>query len=135
MAAKRYLGVDFGEKRVGLATGDDEVRLATALATLEGDKGDLIEQLAHICSREEIDHLVIGLPRGLEGQETAQTTKVRDFATKLEDALRLPLTLQDEALTSEAARERLEERGQSTDGGAVDREAAAIILQDYLGDL
>jgi len=129
------LGVDFGEKRVGLATGDDEVRLATALATLEGDKGDLIEQLAHICSREEIDHLVIGLPRGLEGQETAQTTKVRDFATKLEDALRLPLTLQDEALTSEAARERLEERGQSTDGGAVDREAAAIILQDYLGDL
>ena len=135
MAAKRYLGVDFGEKRVGLATGDDEVRLATALATLEGEKGDLIEQLAHICSREEIDHLVIGLPRGLEGQETAQTTKVRDFATKLEDALRLPLTLQDEALTSEAARERLEERGQSTDGGAVDREAAAIILQDYLGDL
>jgi putative Holliday junction resolvase len=117
-----------------LATGDDEVRLATPLVTLEGEADDLVEQLQQICRDEQIDAIVMGLPRGLEGQETAQTTRVREEAVKLASALGLPLSLQDEALTSEVARERLTERGQSTDGGAIDREAAAIILQDFLGD-
>jgi len=132
---KRYLGVDFGDKRVGLATGDDEVCLATPLETLDGTQEDLLEVFIRTCRKEEIDHIVMGLPRGLDSQDTAQTVKVRNFAVKLESALGLPLTLQDEALTSVAARERLQERGQATDGGAIDREAAAIILQDYLGAL
>jgi putative Holliday junction resolvase len=132
---KRYLGIDYGAKRVGLATGDDEVRLATPLVTLEGDKEDLVEQLKAICHQESIDGIVMGLPRGLEGQETAQTAHVRAEASRLEAALELPLALQDEALTSEVARERLVERGQETGGGAIDREAAAIILQDYLEGL
>jgi putative Holliday junction resolvase len=130
---KRYLGIDYGAKRVGLATGDDDVRLAVPLVTLEGDKGDLTEQLQRICKEEQIDEVVMGLPRGLEGQETAQTARVREVATGLEEALGLPMSLQDEALTSEVARDRLVDRGQSIKGGAIDREAAAIILQDYLG--
>ena len=132
---KRYLGIDYGAKRVGLATGDNDVRLSTPLVTLKGNKGDLAVQLQQICKEEQIDEVVMGLPRGLEGQETAQTAQVRQEATRLEEALGLPLSLQDEALTSEVARDRLVERGQSTKGGAIDREAAAIILQDYLGSL
>jgi putative Holliday junction resolvase len=132
---KRYLGIDYGAKRVGLATGDDEVRLATPLITLEVDKRDLVEQLKHVCRDESIDHLVMGLPRGLEGQETVQTTRVRTEADKVKAALELPLSLQDEAVTSELARERLVVRGQATTGGAIDREAAALILQDYLDGL
>lgn len=132
---KRYLGIDYGSKRLGLATGDGEVRLATPLVTVEADKGDLVERLRRICQQESIDHLVMGLPRGLEGQETAQTAHVRAEADKLKAALGLPLSLQDEAVTSELARERLEVRGQATSGGAVDREAAAMILQDYLDGL
>ena len=132
---KRYLGVDFGDKRVGLATGDDEVGLATALETLEVEPEDLVEALIHVCHKEGIDHIVMGLPRGLESQDTAQTVKVRNLAIKLESALGLPITLQDEALTSEVARERLVAAGRTTDGGVIDREAAAIILQDYLDGL
>jgi putative Holliday junction resolvase len=132
---KRYLGVDYGDRRVGLATGDDEVRLAAPLSTLEVEPDELVEALVHVCRKETIDHLVLGLPRGLESQDTAQTVKVRNLAIKLESALGLPITLQDEALTSEVARGRLIDSGQSTTGGAIDREAAAIILQDYLDGL
>ncbi len=132
---KRYLGVDYGTKRVGLATGDDEVRLAAPLTTLEVDPEELVEALVHICHKEAVDHIIMGLPRGLESQDTAQTVKVRNLAIKLESALGLPITLQDEALTSEVARERLVNAGQPTDRGAIDREAAAIILQDYLDGL
>lgn len=133
--AKRYLGVDYGSKRVGLATGDDEVRLATPLSTLEVEPENLVEALLHICHKEAVDHIIMGLPRSLESQDTAQTVKVRNLAIKLESTLGLPITLQDEALTSEVARERLVDAGQPIDGGAIDREAAAIILQDYLDSL
>jgi putative Holliday junction resolvase len=132
---QRYLGIDYGAKRMGVASGDDEVRLAAPLVTLEADKGDWVKQLQQICRDETINHIVIGLPRGLDGQETAQTARVRAEAKRLEEELGLPLSLQDEALTSEAARERLAEQGQPTTGGIIDRTAAAIILQDYLDGL
>ena len=130
--ALRYLGIDYGSKRVGLAVGDAEAKLARPLVTLDG-RTDLVEQLHRICDEQTVGTIIMGLPRGLDGQETAQTVVVRGRFVELRQALpQFQWYYQDEAVTSELARERLLARGESTTDGAVDREAAAIILQDYL---
>lgn len=132
---RRYLGIDYGSKRVGLAVGDDEVRRAVPLATIEGGS-DLAQRLRRICDEQMIHTIVMGLPRGLDGQETAQTVLVRDRGKELSAELsRFEWYYQDEAVTSELAKERLIARGQATSAGAIDREAATIILQDYLDQL
>ena len=134
--ALRYLGIDYGSKRVGLAVGDAEAKYARPLVTLDGQATDLAEQLRRICDEQMVGTIVMGLPRGLDGQETAQTAIVRRRFVELSHALpQLQWYFQDEAVTSELARERLKSRGESVADGAVDREAAAIILQDYLDQL
>jgi len=130
--ALRYLGIDYGSKRVGLAVGDAEAKLARPLVTLDGQL-DLVEQLRRICDEQMIGTIVMGLPRGLDGQETAQTAIVRRRFVELKQTLpQLQWYYQDEAVTSELARERILSRGESITAGAIDREAASIILQDYL---
>ena len=134
--ALRYLGIDYGSKRVGLAVGDAEAKYARPLITLEGQSTDLAEQLRRICDEQMVGTVVMGLPRGLDGQETAQTAIVRRrFVELSRDLPQLQWYFQDEAVTSELARERLLSRGESVADGAIDREAAAIILQDYLDQL
>lgn len=129
----KALGIDFGEKRIGVACGDTETRLARPLVTLAAGS-DPAAQVAEIARAEGAELIVLGLPRGLDGQETRQTAVVRAFGRTLEDVSGLRVEYTDEALTSEAARERLLARGEDPKrGGAIDREAAAIILQDFLG--
>jgi len=130
--ALRYLGIDYGSKRVGLAVGDAEAKQARPLVTLDG-RTDLVKQLQHICDEQTVGTIIMGLPRGLDGQETAQTAIVRSRFIELSRALpQFQWYYQDEAVTSELARERLLARGESVADGTVDREAATIILQDYL---
>lgn len=130
--AQTYLGVDYGQKRWGVAVGDDESRVARPLETIAGDQPEALERLRQLCGDHQAASLVLGLPRGLDGQDTAQTAMVRQVATEWQEVLGVPVVLQDEAVTSELAAERLKQQGASTAGGAIDREAAAIILQDYL---
>ena len=75
---------------------------------------------------------MIGLPRGLDGQETAQTMTVRAFGTMLGKALKLPVHWQDEALTSVQAASELEQRGKAYRKADIDSLAAVYILEDYL---
>jgi putative transcription antitermination factor YqgF len=98
-----------------------------------GDDG--IAELRKLCLEHLPKALIIGLPRGLDGQETRQTRLVREVAVTYEQDLAIPVITQDEAVTSELAREQLVSRGESLENGAIDREAAAIILQDYLDSL
>ncbi len=127
----KYLGIDYGEKRIGVATASDEEGRASGLRTLIGapDPGAAVVTLAE---EEAADVIVVGLPRGLDGQETRQTEKVRAFAERLETESGKRVELVDEAVTSVVARERLEAAGVKIQPGDIDREAAAIILQDYL---
>jgi putative Holliday junction resolvase len=121
-----YLGVDYGEKRIGLAIAPDSVRIARPYMIIPNDD-NAAGRLAEVLADEEIIQVVWGLPRGLDGQETAQTREAVAASKRL--LPEIPCHFQDEAVTSELARERTNTKG------AIDAEAAAIILQDYLDNL
>lgn len=128
---KKILGLDYGSKRVGLALGNDQAKLASPAGIVANDQ-QLHGELSKIIKQEEIDTIVVGLPRGLDGQETAASWAIRRFAGGLADKYDTEVILQDEAMTTQVAQKRL---GKSKDKQFVDAAAAAIILQDYLDTL
>ncbi len=130
--ATNFLALDVGTKRVGVAVARGGVRIASPLTTLTNDDG-FWDSLQAVINTEDIGTVVVGLPRGLEGQDTAQTMYCRQFAENLERRFSLPVILQDEALTSVKAEEELQARGKPFEKGAVDALAATYILEDYLG--
>lgn len=119
-----FLGLDYGAKRIGLAVASGEARLARPLCTVPNDE-QFLARLKNIIAEEAVTAIVLGWPRGLEGQETAQTREVKRFADEVLSPLGLPIIYQDEALTSEAA----------AGASDIDAEAARLILQDYLDTL
>jgi putative Holliday junction resolvase len=127
---KRYLGVDYGAARIGLATGDDESKLARRHKTVAPH-----ELAAAVAADGPYEAIVVGLPRGLDGQDTAQTLAVRRFSDDVLGKLAAEIVFQDEAGTSALAEERLDEAGGKYERADIDAEAAAIILQDYLDTL
>ena len=128
----KYLGIDYGLKRIGLAVADSETKLARPMDTLTG-----VDKLADTIKREgPFDAVVVGLPRSLDGSETPQTLAVRHFADDiLWRKLKIDAVFQDEAGTSSLAEERLQEAGKPYQKADIDAEAAVIILQDYLDQL
>lgn len=129
-AVQRYLGIDMGARRIGLATGDNEARLAKQHATVAP------AQLVGIIESDgPFAALVVGLPRGLDGQDTPHTLAVRRWVDDLLGSRPEPVVWQDEAGTSEAAEDELRASGKKYDKADIDARAAAIILQDYLDAL
>ena len=137
----RALGIDVGERRVGLALSDPSGTLATPLVTLSSSSGIEPRVSAVVCeidrlSREDdgLGVVVVGLPRGLDGREHEQTDRVTAFVEALRGRTTLPIVLQDERLTSREAESRLalRERDWRKRKQRLDAAAAAIILQDYL---
>lgn len=126
----RYIGIDYGARRVGLAVANDEARMAAPLATVAPG-----EVLRIIKLEGPFTAIVVGLPRSLDGRETAQTIAVRRFAEDHLEKLATDVVFQDEAGTSGVAEERLRESGRKYVREDIDAEAAAIILQDYLDTL
>jgi len=127
--------LDIGAKRIGVAVADVQARLPRPLTTLENN-GEIQGQIAQLVNDHQALVLVMGLPRGLEGQETAQTAAVRDFADALRPSLPAGLQLhwQDEALTSVKAEEELVPRGKPFKKGDIDALSATYILEDFLRD-
>jgi putative Holliday junction resolvase len=120
----RYLALDVGDRRIGLAVGDDAHGLSRPLRTLV--RRSVVKDLAEIerVAREEaVDALLIGLPLTLSGDEGYQAERVRRFATASEK-LGLPVRLYDERHTSTEA----EIRGAAD----IDAGAATILLEDFL---
>src|SRR3989344_809918 len=116
----KYLGVDYGSKRVGLARGDDENRLAIPLRTIPKDK-ELYNLLRNMLRNKEFDEIVLGVPVSFDGKEHAQAQEVRLFGENLNKEIGIPVHFQNELLTSSQA-----ERSGVSD---VDASAAALILQ------
>jgi putative holliday junction resolvase len=124
----RYLALDLGERRIGLAVGDDESRLATSLRSIQRRGGDAdIEAIRAVIRAEEVDALVIGLPLTMRGEEGPQATRTRAFGERIAASLGVPHEYIDERLTSRQA-ERYRGRGRFD----VDSAAAAILLQHRL---
>jgi putative Holliday junction resolvase len=137
----RVLGIDYGDKRIGLALSDATGLLARPWKTIErrGAIADVVVALAReiVALRAEGDGLgavVIGWPRRLSGEPTNQTASVTALAERLRAAFDLPVTLQDERLSSHEADARLAEREKDwrKRKQLLDAAAAAIILQDFL---
>ncbi len=126
----RILAVDFGEKRIGLATSDASGSLATPRKTLARKSDEAaVEALVRFCAEEEIGLAVFGIPRSPEGVESDFAPRIRSFAAKFEARAGLPVRFHEETLTSDEAARRLPP---SATREEVDRTAAAVLLEDYL---
>lgn len=131
MSHKRtFLSLDVGEKRIGVALGDDAVRIAVPYDTIEVD-GTEIAQISRIITGNDVSTVVVGYPRNQSGEPTAQTAYAEDFAKKLTDIAE-KIEFQDESVTSVLAEQQLKSLGKPYSKGDIDARAASIILQDYL---
>ena len=137
----RALGIDYGERRIGLALSDATGLLASPWKTIANDANVgaaaervAIEVHALIAEEDGLAVVVIGLPRRLSGEANDQTARAQTFAQLLGGAVSVPIELQDERLTSHAADEILaqRERDWRKRKPQLDAMAAALILQDYL---
>ncbi|MDO4872326.1 MAG: Holliday junction resolvase RuvX [bacterium] len=132
MSKKNLMALDVGTRRIGVALADSGIRIAVPLTTIEvDDNHSEIEQIIQIITREKINILVIGLPRNLSGEETAQSSYTKNFAQNFEFAVD-KIDFQDESLTSVQAEDLLKSYKKPYSKGDIDMNAAAIILQDYL---
>ena len=128
----RVLGLDVGEKRIGVAKADSNTRIAVPVGYVNVD-GSEWQEIAHIANLNSTTFFVVGMPRSNEGNETAQSLYVRNFAKTLAKIIPgAKIRFQDESLTSVVAEERLKSRGKVYEKGDIDTEAATIILQDFL---
>jgi len=129
------LGLDVGKKRIGVAGCDGIGLLASPLTTIDRQSFPQdVAKLSKIITERQITVLVIGLPYSMDGSIGVQAEYVQQFAAKLADALQLPIEYIDERLTSVEAEEQLkaQKRFDRQDKGLIDRQAAAIILQQWL---
>jgi len=128
------LGLDVGSKRIGIAIASLTARIAKPLTTLPNDD-KFYKELKAIIKEENVSVLVIGLPRGLRGQDTEQTKFTKEFTQKLTTKIPLPVHLIDEALTSKQAEAELRKKRKTYKKADIDALAATYILDDWLADL
>lgn len=136
----RIIGLDVGERRIGVAVSDLTGMLARPLTTLRtsGFDGNALQvtlaEITRIADDDPLDAVVVGLPRRLDGSPNAMTPRVERFAERLRARVAVAVILQDERLTSVEAESRLAEREKNWRARKeqLDAAAAAIILQDYL---
>lgn len=134
----KALGIDFGERRIGLALSDETGTIASPLTTLSRRRGKRpplrrIEEAVH---RHGVEALVLGLPLELTGEESAWSRHVREIGDRLAARLGIPVHLVDERLTSVRATRAVRgiglPRRKREDRARIDAAAAALILQGWL---
>ena len=130
----RVLGIDYGDSRIGLAMSDPLKIIASPFKTIRNEGNEkCLQVFQSLIKEKDVEAIVVGLPLGLKGQETAQTKKVREFADLLY-ALKLPIRLEDERLSSVSAEKSMIQQNIKTghNKGLIDQRAAAIVLQQFL---
>jgi len=131
----RVLGLDIGERRIGVALSDPEGIIALALTVIERKSEDAaLKQLIDLTQEHEVERIVIGLPRSLDGSLGKQAQAVQTFAESLAGCTELPVVTWDERLSTVAVERMMIEAGVKRDKRKkrLDSEAAAFILQGYL---
>lgn len=134
----RILGLDVGDKRIGVAISDPEEILATPLAIIarEDDK-KAIADIIELVDRHGVERIVVGMPYSLNGSIGGQANKVMDFAERLSKHTTASMKTWDERLSTVAVERLLREAGNKKAGKRAKRDAAAaaFILQGYLDSL
>ena len=134
-AEGRVLGIDYGERRIGLAMSDPLGIIAQGLETLDRSGGqDVMERVSRIVDECAVRKIVVGLPLSLDGSLGPQAEEVLAFVDNLKAYVDIPVATWDERMTTAAAQRAMHEMGQKARGdkGKVDRIAAILILQSYL---
>jgi putative Holliday junction resolvase len=121
------LAIDWGKKRMGCARGDARARLPEPFGSFVHDD-HIFQQIRSTVEAQQVNTIVVGLPRNMSGEETRQSREVRQFVAELKNQLQCPIVLQDETLTSHYTGE-LRQRFPDAD---TDSLAATLILGDYL---
>jgi putative holliday junction resolvase len=124
------LGIDYGEKRVGLALTSLDARLPEPLVTLPNE-ANIYNSIRSITGEFDVGLIVVGMPRNSSGELTEQSKSVEYFAQELQKHIDSKVVFQDESLTSVKASERLDEYGKPYKKSDIDSMAATIILEDY----
>jgi len=121
----KFLGIDYGDKRVGIAVSDESGIFAFPRAVLQ-NTGKIFDEIKKICAEEEIEKIIVGVPISFSGGQSAQAEKVLEFAEHLKQYTNIPIEKENEIFSTKSA----------LDMGAgkekIDQSAAAIILQSYL---
>lgn len=124
-----YIGLDVGERRIGVARINDMVGIAEPLDVIDATESEVIDNIRSTVSIHQADAIVVGLPRGLDGQETEQTVYCREFALDLKNKMQIPVYMIDEAGTSLAADDII---AKTKNNFSRDSVAAAIMLEDFV---
>ncbi len=129
----RYLAIDYGTKRTGLAICDVDETIASPLTVIHGQKG-LLEKIAKLVEAEDVGAIVLGLPLNMDDSQGLQAKLVLKFAEKLRKSLSILIHLQDERLSSFSAEEKLSSAGikKTAKKDRLDAIAAAEILEAFL---
>jgi putative Holliday junction resolvase len=137
----RVIGIDFGERRIGVAISDPSGTLARPLKTIDrgsASDADAIDTIhatiAQLASEDHVGSVVVGLPAHLDGTPSPQTARVSTVVAQLAARLDVPVFTQDERLSSREAEQRLSvrEKDWRKRKAKLDAASAAVILQDYL---
>jgi putative Holliday junction resolvase len=120
----KYLGIDFGSKRVGIAVSDDEGRMAFPYLVLQNN--NLLEEIEKIIKKEKIGEIVIGESKNFQGEPNKIMAEIEKFKKELEEKLKIKVWFEPEFMTSSQAKQITGENDMQ------DASAAAIILQSYL---
>lgn len=125
------IALDIGTTRIGVAIASVMARMPRPLVTLP-NTSNFFDELAKLVDKEDAQVIVVGIPRGLDGQHTAQTAYTENFIQELKNHFQMPIYLQDEAVTSRKAEDELIKSGKSYTKEDIDSLAATYILEDFL---
>jgi putative Holliday junction resolvase len=131
----RLLGLDFGEKRVGVALTDPLQIIASPFEVISyTSRRDLVARIAAICAAQEVERVVVGLPLNMDGSAGPAANQVTQFMAALAPRVRVPIVPWDERLSTRSAQHALvaADVRRKKRKGLVDKVAAQIILQHYL---
>ena len=134
----RVLGIDHGEKRMGIAISDELGTLATPLEFIAAEPfGPFLQRLKELIASYEVELIVVGMPRNMDGTYGPAALKVTAFIAVLKNALTIPIKSWDERLTTVQATRMLREAGHKSKNQKkkVDQSAAALLLQSYLDSI
>jgi putative Holliday junction resolvase len=134
----RILAIDYGTKRIGIAISDELKMLAHPLEFIPAQPFDgFVERLRALLREKEVELMLVGMPRNMDGSYGPAALKVQEFVGVLKNLFTVPIQMVDERLTSVQAQRFLHEAGVKTrdQKGKVDQMAATLILQGYLDNL
>lgn len=123
----KYIGIDYGEKRIGVAVSDESEKFAFAFDVIENKSPKVFKFFKNLIAERGVGAIVLGLPLGFSMQETESTKKARNFGEFLKKELNIEVIFQNEVLSTAEV-----EKSGSAREGMVDASSAALILQSFL---